>query len=35
MAASIILSDILQNNGIDPKEVVLLRHVMNREDFYK
>ena len=32
---SILLSDILNNNGIDPKEVVLIRHVMSREHFYK
>ena len=32
---SILLSDILKNNGIEPNEVVLIRHVMNQEDFYK
>ena len=33
MSTSLLLSDLLKNNGIDPKEVVLVRHVLNREDF--
>lgn len=30
---NLLLSDLLRNNGIDPNEVVLIRHVMNRDDF--
>jgi len=30
MTTSILLSDILKNNSIDPKEVVLIRHVLKR-----
>ena len=33
MSTSLLLSDLLKNNGIDPKEVVLVRHVLNRDDF--
>lgn len=33
MSTKLLLSDLLKNNGIDPKEVVLVRHVLNREDF--
>jgi len=33
MSSSLLLSDLLKNNGIDPKEVVLVRHVLNRDDF--
>uniref|UniRef100_UPI0025D7053F DUF6508 domain-containing protein n=1 Tax=uncultured Ruminococcus sp. TaxID=165186 RepID=UPI0025D7053F len=28
---SILLSDLLKNNGIDPKDVVLIRHVLSRD----
>lgn len=31
MTTSILLSDILKNNGINPKDVVLIRHVLSRE----
>lgn len=33
MSTSLLLSDLLKNNGIDTKEVVIVRHVLNREDF--
>lgn len=35
MSTSLLLSDLLKNNGIDPKKIVLVRHVLNREDFTK
>lgn len=35
MTTSILLSDILKNNSIDTKEVVLIRHVLSREHCYK
>lgn len=34
-STKLLLSDVLRNNDIDPKEVVLIRHVLNREHFNK
>ena len=34
-STNILLSDLLKNNGIDPKEVVLIRHVMSQDNFNK
>ena len=31
MSTSLLLSDLLKNNGIDPKEVVLVRHIINND----
>ena len=31
MSTSLLLSDLLKNNGIDPKEVVLVRHIISND----
>lgn len=35
MKTRLLLSDLLKNNGIEPEEVVLIRHVLNNECFNK
>ena len=32
MKTNLLLSDLLKNNNIDPSEVVLIRHVLSRDD---